>query len=822
MKITRREVLASVPLLIGTAKLWASADFTEEHSPSTLLWWPQPAEKWTEALPVGNGRLGGMVFGGPFEERIELNEDTLWSGEPRDLQNYEAIRYLAQIKELLLAGKNAEAEELTNANWLGPWNESYMPLGSLTISATPGGAPVEHYRRSLDLRTGMVTVEFQQGATKYKRELFTSAPDQVMAIRLTSSESGGVNFAAKLDTKLHAKAFVSNNSIALRGRCPAHVEPSYKETPLPVVWEDQPEGKGMRFEVRAHVTVKGGRTLASSDHLQVSGADEAVIVLTAATSFNGCTESPSAHGRNPEIICNEVLARIGTKAFADMVRTHCADHKLLFDRVQLQLGPTRSDDRSVIQKLNDYQQDSDPTLAALYFQFGRYLLMACSRPGSQAANLQGMWNDKVRPPWSSNYTLNCNVEINYWPAEVANLSECHQPLLDFIEHLKVDGQRTARNIYGCGGWVAHHNADLWCTTSPVGGSSQWAVWKTGGAWLCHHIWEHYMFSKDHEFLQKAYPTLREASRFFVEHMAPNQEGWLGTYPASSFENTFRKQDGTEGHCCMGPVMDGEIIRDLFTNTIQAAETLEVDPEFRAQMKERIEKLPPLRVSPRTGMLQEWPEDWDAANPHNGQVAPMWAVYPGTQISPGSTPELAQAFRKLIDFRAPWKYSQGSWVGSWTANAFARMLDGEAAFSIVDGHLKHQLNPNLMAHFNQEHAEFQIDGNLGITAAIAEMLLQSQNGELSLLPALPKQWSEGSLRGFRARGGLTVSLSWKKGQATVAELTSLKEARARVRSPKGQHIIQASENDRKLQIAVDENGLATVSVLPRKVYRLAFA
>ena len=763
-----------------------------------------------------------MVFGGPLEERIELNEDTLWSGEPRDLQNYEAIRYLTQIKELLLAGKNGEAEELSNAHLLGPWNESYMPMGSFTISTSPGGVPVEHYRRSLDLPTGMVTVEFQQGAIKYKRELFASAPDQVIAIRLTCSERGGVNFVSALSTKLHAKTFAWNNSIALRGRCPAHVEPSYAETPMPIVWEDQPDGKGMRFEVRVQVAVKGGRSLASGDHIQVSGADEAIILLSAATSFNGCAESPSKHGRDPEAICNEVFGRLSTRTFADMAKAHCADHEMLFNRVQLQLGPSRSDGRSVVQMLNDYKQDSDPALAALYFQFGRYMLMACSRPGSQPANLQGMWNTSVRPPWSCNYTLNCNAEINYWPAEVANLSECHQPLLDFIERLKVDGQRTARNLYGCAGWVAHHNADIWCTTSPVGGSSQFAVWKTGGAWLCHHIWEHYMFSKDHEFLQKAYPTLREASRFFVEHMVPNQEGWWGTYPASSFENTFRKEDGTEGPCCMGPVMDGEIIRDLFANTIEASETLEVDSEFRAQLKDRVEKLPPLRVSPRTGMLQEWSEDWDAANPRNGQVAPMWAVYPGKQISPRSTPDLADGFRKLIDFRAPWKYSQGSWVGSWTANAFARILDGEAAFAIVDGHLKHQLNPNLMAHFNQEHAEFQIDGNLGITAAIAEMLLQSQNDELSLLPALPKQWNEGALRGFRARGGLTVSLSWKTGQATVAELSSLKEALTQVRPPNWQRIIKASENDRPMQLGVDKNGLTAITVLPGKLYRLVFA
>ncbi len=359
--------------------------------------------------------------------------------------------------------------------------------------------------------------------------------------------------------------------------------------------------------------------------------------------------------------------------------------------------------------------------------------------------------------------------------------------------------KTAKNMYGCGGWVAHHNADVWCTTSPVGGSARWAIWKTGGAWLCHHIWEHYAFSADEAFLRERYPTMREAARFFVEHMKAGFGGWLGTYPASSFENTFRKPDGTTANCCMGPVMDIEIVRDLFNNTIRAAEILGEDSAFRAELQATLKKLAPPQVSQRTGQLQEWNEDWDAADPHNGQAPAIWGLMPGSQISPRTTPDLAAAARKLIDFRKPWEHSVGSWVGSWTTSAFARLNDGEAAFSIVDAHLKRQLNPNFTAHFNDEGAEFQIDGNLGMTAAIAEMLIQSHDGELHFLPALPKAWAEGKLSGFRARGGLKVELEWSGGKATRAVVEASKSGLFRLRAPANQRIVEVRKGDRAEEV-----------------------
>ena len=402
------------------------------------------------------------------------------------------------------------------------------------------------------------------------------------------------------------------------------------------------------------------------------------------------------------------------------------------------------------------------------------------------------------------------------------MAECHLPLLELIERLKVDGAKTARNMYGCGGWMAHHNADVWCTTSPVGGSARWAIWKTGGAWLCHHIWEHYAFSGDGDFLRNRYPTMREASRFFVEHMKAGFGGWLGTYPASSFENTFRKPDGTTANCCMGPVMDTEIVRDLFTNTIRAAEILEEDAAFRGELKATLEKLAPPQVSGRTGQLQEWNEDWDPDNPHNGQAPAIWGLVPGSQISPRTTPEVAAATRRLIDFRKPWQHSVGSWVGSWTTSAFARLKDGEAAFSIVDAHLRRQLNPNFTAHFNDEGAEFQIDGNLGMTAAIAEMLIQSHEGELHFLPALPKAWAEGKLSGFRARGGLTVELEWSAGKATAAVLEASQTGHYLLRAPVRQRIEAVKRSGRAVGVEKGAGDAVRVEMTAGGRYAIRFA
>lgn len=818
--LTRRDFIST----LAAAAAMPSVPSTKIPSKQTegselLLWYRRAATKWAEALPIGNGRLGAMVYGGTTQELLKLNEDTLWSGEPRDLQNYEAIRYLDEVRTLLLAGKNREADAVVEARFIGPWNESYMPLGDLLIDFEFGGE-VSGYRRELDLRDGIVKIQFWAGGVEYSREIFASLPDQVIALRFRCDQKGGLNLAASLRSLLPFQTEARNGDLIMTGRAPAHVEPSYIDKyPKPVIWEDGDRGKGTRFQTQVRAVASGGTVKFEESRLQICGADEVLLLFAAATSFNGFDKSPSTEGKDPEAACVRVLGAAVTKSYGELLVTHRADHRQLFDRVQIQLGSSPGPNLPTGERLARYNANDDPGLAALYFQFGRYLLIASSRPGTQPANLQGIWNQDLRPAWSSNWTLNCNAQINYWPAEVANLSECHLPLFDMIEELKVDGQRTARNMYGCGGWLAHHNADLWRTTSPVYWSP--SIWKTGGAWLCRHLWEHFAFTQDVEFLRKVYPTMKEAARFFLEHMVEEWHGWLVTYPSTSFENPFRRPDGIESTCCLGPAMDMQIIHDLFTNTIEAAGVLGDDAEFCAKVAAAKAKLVPMQVSPRTGQLQEWIEDWDAAEPHNGQVGQMWGLMPGRQLTPDATPEVVTALRKVIDFRQPSAKNAGSWQGSWIANGFARMHDAESALSVVNQHLTKNVNPNCMANFGGYNVEFQIDGNLGITAAIAEMLLQSHAGEIHFLPALPIAWSEGRIQGLRARGGITLSLTWKNGKAIEARLVTSTEAKQRLRAPRGQRILSVTSDGASAGFQRDGEEAIWLNVSRGKSYGLRF-
>ena len=501
-RVTRREFISTLAAAAAIPPFATDETIPKRpEAPNTLLWYRSPAWKWTEALPVGNGRLGAMVHGRTTQELLQLNEDTLWSGEPRDLQNYEAIRYLDEIRKLLLAGKNREADAVVEARFIGPWNESYMPLGDLAVDCEFRGE-VSDYRRELNLRDGVVKVQFRAGGVEFTREIFASQPDQVIAIRFLCSQKGGLNLVASLQSQLHFQTEARKNDLTMKGRSPAHVEPGFVENhPNPIVWEDDEKGKGTRFQAQVRVINSDGTVKPEGDRLHIRGANEVLLLLAAATSFNGFDKSPSAHGKNPQAECGRVLDAAAKKSYEQLLNFHRTCHRQLFDRVQIQLGSSSPAlNLPTDERFARYTPQDDPGLPALYFQFGRYLLMASSRPGTQPANLQGIWNHKIRPDWSSNWTLNCNAQINYWPAEVANLSECHLPLFDLIEELEVDGHRTARNMYGCGGWVAHHTADLWRTTLPIYWSP--SIWKMGGAWLCRHLWEHFAFSQDVQFLEQ--------------------------------------------------------------------------------------------------------------------------------------------------------------------------------------------------------------------------------------------------------------------------------------------------------------------------------
>jgi alpha-L-fucosidase 2 len=783
--LSRNNKIKTLRILILSCSLCllCNPNLQAQNSSLLKLWYNQPAERWEEALPIGNGRLGAMVFGGPALEKIQLNENTVWAGQPHRNDNLKAKEALPKVRNLIFRGKYKEAQDLVNENFISRNSHGmpYQTVGNLILSF-PGHENFTNYYRELNLETAVISSRYDVDGVTYKRKVFASFPDQVIIFRITSSKSGKINFSASMNHPAPADISTEgNDKLIMSG-----------------VTGDCDSIKGaVKFQTHIKITTERGSISAANNNIIVKNADAATIYISIASSFKNYNDI-SANAREK---ANIYLQKALKNDYEQALKEHTADYQRYFNRVSIDLGVTDSVKNPTDLRIEEFAGGNDPQLVALCFQFGRYLLISSSRPGGQPANLQGIWNNQLYPPWDSKYTVNINTEMNYWPSEITNLSEMNKPLIQMVRELSKTGRQTAKDMYDAEGWVLHHNTDIWRINGPVDGAF-WGMWPMGGAWLCQHLWEKYVFNGDKEYLKSVYPVMKSAVEFYLSFLVEDpQHKWLVVCPSVSPENAPALHP--ESSISFGTTMDNQLLFDLFTKTIKSAEILETDKKLVEKIKETLKRLPPMRIG-KWGQLQEWMQDWDRKDDKHRHVSHLYGLYPSNQISPYRTPKLFSAARTSLVARGD---ESTGWSMGWKVNLWARLLDGNHALKLItdqltpsiqgDGKEKGGTYPNLL----DAHPPFQIDGNFGLTAGITEMLLQSNDGAIFVLPALPDVWKNGSIKGIRARGGFEIeNMEWENGEILKLVIKSNMGGNCRIRS----YTKLKAENKRNLKTAKGKN------------------